>query len=152
MALFLHGVTFPLYLSHIREACQILAIDSYRYSDSGRDAAKGVGNSQGKADVARNIPSSPNLTKVAEFEGINSQFSILCFFPSIYLLGVPSGGSLTRRAKIREDLLSPDPLDSQAALGVIDSDPIPNLALELRMRKIPRAACVFVTLACARAQ
>ena len=97
----------------MRKPCQILRNDSSRYSDSLHAAAKGLGNAQDKSDVFYNMLSLPNLMNVVAYDGGDSQFSILVFPPPIFLMGVPSGCLVMRRAEIGRDLLSPTPRDAQ---------------------------------------
>ena len=56
-----------------------------------------------------------------------------------------------KSTKIGDDLLSPTPLDSLSASGVIDADAFRKLVLKLRRRKISNTACAMIALVCERA-
>ena len=104
---------------------------------------KGLAHARDKSNEFPNIADVAPLGEIIDFEGLESQFSLL-HFPILYLLRVPSGGLCMRRALIDQDLVSKRPLDSQSILGIADEESDPKLLLKLRRRKNVKSGLVLI--------
>ena len=86
------GKTFGLYVSHAKKACQIrnVSISWGDYLLSG--VIKGMTRAQGKSGDFPNVVDLRPLRRIINFEGIESQFSTICYLSFLFSLRAPSGG------------------------------------------------------------
>ena len=124
-ALFRTGGTFGLYGTQGKKACQILNVSSYWGDLLLNGAIKGLFCARGNSNDFPNIIDLMALQRIVNFEGIESQFSILCYLPFLFLLRLPSGCICTKRALLGQDLE-------------------PELILKLRKRKNARSGEVLI--------